>query len=884
MTALAPEAALTAAKDGAAEYCFHCGLGLQKSAQFCADIDGQSQQFCCPACALVAQFICDSGYGDYYRYAIPAESAAQKVGDFSYVDSAAYLQQFSIPLSPTADTNSDLRSIQLLVTGMHCAACVWLLDNFLQAIPGVKHVQTNLAEQRLSLSWDNSQCPLSQLFVAIARLGYQPDIFEVSKLFALQREENRQALRRLGVAGIAMMQVGMYAIAMYLGVGEKMAQEHRDFIRLLSLLITLPVVFYSAAPFFQGALRGLRQRSLGIDLPVAVAIGLAFSASCWSTFSGGKDVYFDSVSMFTFLLLAGRYLQMRARHHLGEYRDDLLALLPNTVERQQSQTQALWETVPLAAVAINDVLRIKPGCVVPADGLVTAGESKVNEAQLSGEFWPVKKAPGDTLVAGSANISQTMLMQVEQLGAGLYLQQLNEMADSGRRQKPGIELLADRLAKIFVAVVLACAFASYALWLWLDAGQAFWVMLSVLVVSCPCALALATPMVLTSATQALRRRGVLVRSAEVWDKLESISDVVFDKTGTLTTGELSLSGVHCLADWQQSDCLEIIAALEQESNHPIARAFRAYVRAYDSASRVDDLQQWVGQGISGEIDGQHYRLGSASFIAALSPDHAASVAECATTAPFDQASGDQQSLQANSHRIYLANKQQLLCEVYLVDQLRADVEPLLASLKRRGIGLHILSGDSSGSAEQLASKLAIDHCQAAASPQQKQDYVRGLQQRGARVLMLGDGINDLPVMAVADISVAVANANSVAKLQADVMLMTPAIVRLDELWRVAARTRRLVRQNIAWALLYNLSAIPLAMCAMVPPYFAALGMSASSLLVVVNAQRILRPTSNKVAGSGSDMDSDMDPDIDLGINAENNASTLDARQWQRGAL
>lgn len=842
MTELAPQAVPLAAAS-AADKCFHCGLGLRQPGQFCAEIDGQSQEFCCPACALVAQFICDSGYGDYYRYATPPESAAQHIEDYSYVDSAAYLQQFSVAVSPLTDTSRELRSIQLLVTGMHCAACVWLLDNFLQAIPGVKQVQANLAEQRLSLTWDNRQCPLSQLFVAIARLGYQPDVFEVSKLFAMQRDENRQALRRLGVAGIAMMQVGMYAVAMYLGVGEKMAQQHRDFIRLLSLLITLPVVFYSAAPFFQGALRGLRQRSLGIDLPVAVAIGLAFSASCWSTFSGGRDVYFDSVTMFTFLLLAGRYLQMRARHHLGEYRDDLLALLPNTVERQQTQSSARWETIPLAAVAINDVLRIKPGCVVPADGLVMVGESKVNEAQLSGEFWPVSKAPGDALVAGSANISQTIQMQVEQLGAGLYLQQLNEMTDSGRRQKPRIELMADRLAKVFVAVVLCCAVASYGLWLWLDAAQAFWVMLSVLVVSCPCALALATPMVLTSATQALRKRGVLVRSAEVWDKLGRITDVVFDKTGTLTTGELSVSGIQCLSDrLPEKTYLEIIATLEQESSHPIARAFRAYDRGYQAGA----LQQCIGQGISGDIKGQHYRLGSAAFVAALSPGHAASVAARIGTAADDQLGCNQHlSQQANSHRIYLADQQKLLCAVDLVDQLRSDVEPLLASLKQRGMRLHILSGDSSGSAEQLAAKLAIDHCQSAASPQQKQDYVYELQQRGAQVLMLGDGINDLPVMAVADVSVAVANANGVAKLQADVMLMTPAVARLDELWQLATRARQLVRQNIIWALLYNLSAIPLAMCALIPPYFAALGMSASSLLVILNALRVLRPAGDK---------------------------------------
>ena len=804
--------------------CFHCGLAVAGE-PFCAEFEGVERQFCCPACRAICTTIIDSGLASFYQHQNQSKQAASLEAvteSFSAFDDSDFQLRF---VTRNEDESAGaLSNCDLLIGGIHCVACVWLLEKYLAELPGVESVHVSYSEQKATIAWRAEQLQLSSLCQAIARLGYQPEPYSADELTELQQRENHQALRRLGVAGIAMMQVGMFAIALYAGALQGIALEYRDFMRWISLLVATPVVFYCAKPFFMGAWRGLLLKKPGMDLPVAIAIGLAYIASCRATILGAGEVYFDSVTMFTFLLLAGRYLEMRARHFSGRLNSDLSSLLPSTAIRltRYSDGRIEQQSLPLFKIKRDDLLLIKAGQVIPADGLVTDGRSPVNEAQLTGEFMPQLKIPGDSVVAGTINGAGVLTMQVQSTGPALQLQSINDLLRRAQANKPRVTQLADHFASYFVSAVLLLAAATYAFWRYSDAGQqadnAFWIMLSVLVVSCPCALSLATPAAMTAATNRLRRIGVLVTDSQLWEKLPTITHVVCDKTGTLTRGELSLATIKPLTTLDRQACLRIAATLEGFSEHPIAKAFSHEQAVAASVTEVDIA---TGEGLQANIDGECYRLGRSEYAAALY-------------------GRDNETVPERGQWILLSNKQGPVCWFQLQDPLRRDAPELIAGLRAQGLAIHLLSGDSSGAAQQLSEQLKLDYCVAAASPQDKLDYIHGLQQRGARVLMLGDGINDIPVLAAADVSVAMANASNLAKTHADSILLTGRLSGVLELIEHAARTRRIIRQNISWALGYNLLAIPMAAMAMIPPYLAAIGMSLSSLVVIINALRLQR--------------------------------------------
>ncbi len=863
--------------------CYHCGLPVAAGEQFCAQLNGDTlRHFCCPACRAIATTIVESGLGSFYQHQMPSKQAASAESfddTFTAFDDAEFQQRFvslqneAPQHKPDQDSTLDqaaehsianntdqtsvatnattIATIDLLIGGMHCAACVWLLEKYLAEVPGVQRVSVNFSEQKATIQWQPGTVLLSHICQAISRLGYQPEPYSANDLIDMQRRENHQALRRLGVAGIAMMQVGMFAIALYAGALQGITQEYRDFMRWISLLVATPVILYCAKPFFIGAWRGLRLKKPGMDLPVAIAITLAYTASCRATITGSGDVYFDAVTLFTFLLLGGRYLEMRARHYSGGLNRDLSSLLPSTAirlvpsqpdggsgnrtssgegpvneelsneEPGSEEPSNEQQCIPLFKVKRGDQLLVKAGQTIPADGEIIAGHSHVNEAQLTGEFLPQPKTVGDNVVAGTLNGNGVLTMLVRSTGAQLQLQSINTLLQSAQSKKPKVAQLADRYASYFISVVLMLAAITYIFWRTFDGGQyadnAFWVMLSVLVVSCPCALSLATPAALTAATNRLRSMGILVTEPQVWETMSTITHVVCDKTGTLTQGELSLATVKPAAQLNERQCIDIAAALESFSEHPIAQAFDIG----PTAVAVSAVTIAAGEGVQGCINGETYRIGRSEYAATL-------YGKCNERAP------------GNEQWILLSNEAGPLCWFELKDRLRADAGQLIAGLRTQNLAIHLLSGDSSGAAQQLSQQLKLDHCVAGASPQDKLDYIQALQQQGGKVLMLGDGINDIPVLAAADISVAMSNASNLAKTHADSILLSGKLCAVLTLIALASRTRRTIRQNIAWALGYNLLAIPLAMMALVPPYVAAIGMSVSSLVVVVNALRLQR--------------------------------------------
>src|SRR5690606_17130078 len=468
--------------------CYHCGLPVGTGDRHTLTVDGSEQLLCCVACKAVAETIIAGGFGNYYRYredsSVPRNASSAGSADFASFDQADFQRQWLQP------RHGDYFEVELLIGGMHCAACVWLLENHMRRMAGVEAVHVNLAEQRAQLIFAPTQIALSALCDAIANIGYQPQPYSSDRVETLRRDENRQALRRLGVAGIGMMQVGMCALGLYAGEIHGIEPIYRDFLRWISLLLSIPIIAYSGLSFFEGAWRGIRTARPGMDLSIALAIVLAFIASVGATVRGDGDVYFDSITMFIFLLLGSRYLEMRARHYSGRLSSDLLTMLPQSVTVLDNA--GAQRRVPLAQIKEGATLLVSSGETIAADGELLDAEARINEAALTGEFMPVRKHAGDLLIAGSINGEQALMLRVHSTGNATRLSAIQHLSRRAAAHKPRIAQLADRLSSAFVITIIALSAATYVFWYWLDPARAFWIALSVLVVSCPCALGLAT--------------------------------------------------------------------------------------------------------------------------------------------------------------------------------------------------------------------------------------------------------------------------------------------------------------------------------------------------------------------------------------------------------
>ncbi|WP_240725095.1 heavy metal translocating P-type ATPase [Mangrovimicrobium sediminis] len=792
--------------------CYHCGEPVPDGVSLVVEIDGEPRPMCCPGCRAVAGLISGSGLDAFYRRRTAySERPVEEDGDF-----AAHYRVYDDPEVAagfsTTDDNGQV-SARLLLGGITCAACTWLIEQSLSRVPGVLDASVHLQQSRLDVRLDPTVLPLSELFARVESLGYRPQPFRASTQREQSATEYRADLRRLGVAGFGMMQVGMFAVALHAGDLQGIEEQYRGLLRGFSLLVSSFVVYYAAGTFFRTAWRHLRQGALVMDLPVALAIGLAWLASAWATVSGTGQVYFDSVVMFTFFLLLGRFLEARVRQRYAVTWFDAEAALPDAVTvRRDGQ----WQTQPRRQLQPGDRILVKPGQTVPADARVLGGAGAVREDTFNGEHLPRHVRSGDAVYAGTVNVESALEAEVLVDFAHSRLAALQHSVEMGRSGKPRLARLADRIAAWFVAGVLLVTSATALAWLQIDPAQALWVSLSVLVISCPCALALATPAALTAAAGALRGSGVIVRGENALEALSRCTHLVFDKTGTLTAGQLSLDRVHPLADIAENELLAIAAALQQWSNHPISRAFAGVERTLD----CDSVDQVVGAGLDGVRGGQHYRMGSAAFCRDLCP---------ALPQPPDDA----------LYWVALCSDERPLAWFGFGDHTRAEAPAVVAAAERAGIHTGLLSGDSSPRGPQLATELGMAVIGTGLQPREKLEKVREMQAGGAVVAMVGDGLNDAPVLGAADASFAVAGATDLARAQADFVLAAD-LGGVTRTWRKARACRRIILQNFAWALGYNLCAIPLAAAGLVPPWAAAIGMSLSSLLVVTNSLRLNR--------------------------------------------
>ena len=803
------------------EICFHCGLDLPGGAHYPVNFQDSPHQTCCRGCQAVAQMIVDSGNADYYQHRTAYPATAQQ--DANQI--LQQLQLFDLPeiqRSFVKVSSDQVREAALILEGIVCAACIWLNERHLLQLPGVLAVEINYSTRRARVQWDNSRIQLSAILQAIRDIGYSAHPFDPQRQEQVFQAERARSQRRLAIAGLGMMQVMMYAIPVYVAEPGTMTWDIEALMRWASLMLTIPVVFYSAGPFFQGATRDLLNRRLGMDVPVALGIGAAFAASLWATFTHSGEVYFDSIAMFVFFLLAGRYLEMGVRRKSAAAVEALAKLIPAVANRFNNYpAQQTTETVPVSQLVADDTVMIKPGESIPADGVVLSGHSEADESLLTGESRARAKQPGDRLVGGAINIFGPLVMRVEHVGADTQHAGILRLLDRAQAEKPRIALLADRFAGWFVFALLLIAGGVAVAWSLVDPTRAFWITVSVLVVTCPCALGLATPAALTAAAGRLTRMGLLITRGHALETLAKVSHVIFDKTGTLTHGQPTLLNTIILGNQTLDSCRAMASALESMSEHPVARAL------HDSSAAtltVEAISNIAGQGLEGVIAGRRLRLGRPEFVAQLH--------NLPLPAKFD--------LLDDETQVALGDERGWLCVFLLVDQLRVDALPAVTRLKQLGIEVSLLSGDGAVTVQRVAERLGITQFTGQLLPQDKLDRLHALQQQGEIVAMVGDGVNDAPVLAAAQVSIAMGQGAEVAQASADMVMMSGQLERLADAIVVARQTAQVIRQNLIWAALYNLAAIPAAALGLVTPWMAGIGMSFSSLLVVLNALRLSR--------------------------------------------
>lgn len=824
------------------EPCFHCGLDVPAGSDFAVELLGAERPMCCVGCQAVAEMLRDEGLERWYlEREAPSGVPAQVVPDV--LGEAAFLRLEGEDRRFETRVDGDRVEVALLVEGMTCPACAWVIERALGSLPAVEEARVNLIARRVRVVWRAGEGTLDDVVARLAAVGFRARPDAPGEATALHARERRAALVRLGIAGLATMNVMTYAVALYLGAIDEMPEGIGRFLRWMCWLVATPVVLVSARPHFEGAWRDLRAGRPGMDVPIALAIGGAYVASAVAVVRGVGEVYFESVCMFTFFIGLGRYLEHGVRQRADALADRLVDGAPVLVRRLVGATpegsfepaSVREEVIPASRLAVGDRILIRPGESIPVDGVVRSGSGAVEEAVLSGEPWPRVVACGDEVRAGSVDADALLEIEVTRAGEDSTLGVLHRLIDRAQSEKPAIARRADRLGAVFVSGVLVIAGATAVAWGWIDPSRVFDVTLAVLVATCPCALGLATPTALAAASEGLARIGFVLTGGSALESLARIDRVVFDKTGSLTEGRPRIETLELVRGTAPEDVRARAEALEAASDHVLARAFTSPDEGLDSrvgarrlaeasAYLVDDRRSVAGAGVEGTIDGVRHRLGR--------PDWAIAVASEPKPARVPE---------ATAHTwILLADEDGPIAWFGLGDALRREAASSVSALEEQGVDVEILTGDPSRAGERIASALGGLALTSGATPEGKVDHLRALQARGECVAFVGDGLNDGPVLRAADVSVAMAGGCDLSLLSADALLVHDDLSALPRAVRWARRTRRVITQNFAWAIGYNLLVLPLAVTGYLPPWLAAAGMSASSLLVALNATRLRR--------------------------------------------
>lgn len=802
------------------DHCYHCGEAIPNGLNISLVIESKLRLFCCHGCSAVAQMITENGMEGFYKHRSQLSITPQQVEENTQSELKTYdnpdLQSEFVFDYINPESHTKLKQATLIIEGITCAACIWLLEKHINTNPAVSSFTVNHTTQRATLCWSPTEVKLSDILLMVYQLGYKAHPYKANKEEEILVKERKKAIFRLGIAGFAMMQNMMFAIPLYVGMVSGISDGFLALFRWVSFLVTTPVVFYAARPFFQAAIRDIKTRHLTMDVPVSLAIGIAYISSAYITIFGGEDVYFDSVAMFTFFLLLGRFLEAQARLKSGHSIASLINLIPPSAIKLINGKE---EITSVKELIVGDLIRVKPASLIPADGIIETGQSSIDESALTGEFMPVNKKHGDSVTGGTSNVENPLDITITAIGANARISSIMRLLDRAQTEKPAVALIADKVASYFVAAVLIITASVFTFWWLYEAERAFSIALSVLVVTCPCALSLATPTALTAATSFLRSKGFLITRGHVLESLAQSDELIFDKTGTLTKGQLTISQIMSNSHLSHSELMSLASSLEQHSEHPIAKVFKS-----NTPHPTTHIIATPGGGIEGFINNNKYRIGhigyAAELLGAISADN---------------------SLQApdKGHWLALVSEEQVLGWFLIEDTIREESHSVINNLKHLGYKVSLLSGDQSQSVFTTATTLGIGNAVGGASPEDKLSYMQ--KQQSKNIIMVGDGLNDVPVMAGTQLSIAMGNANDLTKMKADAILLSSNLETLLLALKTGKKTRKIISQNLCWAIAYNLFALPLAATGMIPPYAAAIGMSASSLIVVCNAIRLNKP-------------------------------------------
>ncbi|MFC6381203.1 heavy metal translocating P-type ATPase [Psychrobacter glacincola] len=915
-----------------AGHCFHCGDPVPQP-PFYSNILGQSREMCCMGCQLASQSIVEAGLEQYYldrseinrTASLPTQMTRLEAYDHDEIKSQFVYVQDGMSVA------------ELSVNNLRCAACTWLIESRLDELEGIDKCQVNLTNQRMRVIWDESKLPISRILAVINEIGYEAKPYRQDTHEAMLARHNNQMLIRLGIAALGSMQAMMYAVAIYFGEYSDMLIFQRDFLRWVSLFVSTPVFFYAGMPFFTSAWSAIRARQVNMDVPVSIALIVTFSASLFATITGQGETYYDSVSMFIFFLLAGRYIEHNARLKAATMANDLVVVEPVLVQKiaedkdaaesilqlleqnsahrnalkqesaestnqlgdvsvsgavngisnkpnsqntasatpnftqsmdaniftltsriaqdwQQTRQQRLTITntkdeakekqmVTAHSLQVGDIIMVEAGSEIISDGILLSPSATISQSLLTGEGDLISKAQGDYIVGGAQNDSQPFEMLVTALPEDSQIGLIDRLMNRAMSEKPKLAQQADKLARWFVARILVLSVLVFIGWYIVDPSQAVWATVAVLVATCPCALSLATPIALTVSTNRLASYGFLTTRGHTLQTLAEITHVAFDKTGTLTYGKPNLLNIELLAandmttdtNDEKDSLLAIAAALEVGSRHPIAHALlTAAYQLHLPATQV--LQHYPVGGVEAMIDGVLYRIGHVDF--AL--DKMNNVANVDNDLMIDLVAERASSAVVLSCQKDESITWQALACFYFNDKVRDSAQSMLDSLKALGIEPIMLTGDPSSQALEMAKNLGMQSAYNGLSPMDKVNHIQQLQAQGAVVLMVGDGINDAPVLAAADVSTSIAGAADLAQVSSDSIILNGQIEAIIAAKRIADKTKRIIKQNLRWALIYNSSVLIPAALGYVPPWLAAIGMSLSSLFVVLNALRLKR--------------------------------------------
>ena len=861
-------------------HCFHCGDPLP-SPPFFTHVLGEDRAMCCMGCQLASQSIIEAGLEQYYLDRSEINRTA------SLPDSLYQLQAYD---------HDDIKSqfiyhqqghsvAELSISNLRCAACSWLIETQLYRLDGMDTCQVNLTNQRMRVVWDDKKLPISQILANVQAIGYDAKPYRQDTHEAMLKRDNRRMLFQLGIAALGAMQAMMFAVALYFGEYSGIGVNDRQFLRWVSLFVSIPVFLIAGLPFFQSAWSAIKARQVNMDVPISIAIVITFLASVYATLTNTGETYYDSVSMLIFFLLAGKFVEHNARLKAANLANDLVVVEPvlvaklgheaplaiekidaSQVTRYANQYKDLFyqslsvdpgnrgdneQMVSAQSLKVGDIVRIDAGSSIISDGILLSDSATVSESLLTGESDLIVKRLGDSIVGGSQNDSQPFVMQITTLPNDSQMGVIDRLVNRSLSEKPQIALKADKLARWFVARVLVIASMVFLAWYFIEPSHAIWATVAVLVATCPCALSLATPIALTVSTNRLASLGFLATRGHTITTLAEVTHVAFDKTGTLTYGQPNLMAIETLnvpygvkqnpsVDFTEDDTknedeiknhfLSIAASLEVGSRHPIAHALLTMTRQMHLPA-TSDLVHIPGGGLQATIDGLSYRLGHHGFAVqsglddGLLPNLTKHQASTSVTL---------------SRQDSLSKKWQPLAHFYFHDKVREGALATIKHLKDQGVQVLMLTGDPSAQAFEVARELGIDTVYKGLTPNDKVQHLKALQQQGHIVQMVGDGVNDAPVLAAANVSTAMAGAADLAQVSSDSLVLNGQIQAVAKAREVAFKTDRIIAQNFKWALGYNFIVLIPAALGYVPPWLAAIGMSLSSLFVVLNALRLKR--------------------------------------------